>query len=120
MSEFCIELLEDFTGKLQALQRAVVDSGGTEDLAYDVRLIASEIAGNVFRYSRKKKVKICYERDENVAIVSIYGDVAFDDCCTCPSLDRERGRGMWIVRSLARYKGFEKKNGVLKIMLNTD
>ncbi len=120
MAEFCIELLEDFTPQLQNLQRAVKEGGGSDDLAYDVRLIASEIAGNVFRYSQRKKIKICYEQTDGVATISLYGDVAFDDCCTCPALDKERGRGLWIVRSLARYKGFEKKNGVLKIYLNAD
>ena len=120
MAEFCIELLADFTSQLQALQNAVLDGGGSEDLAYDVRLIASELAGNVFRYSQKKKVKICYEQVDGIATISVYGDVAFDDCCTCPAITKDRGRGMWIIRTLDRYLGFEKKNGVVRIKLNAN
>ena len=117
MTEFCIDAQKEFTERLFQLQRAVVESGGTEDLAYDVRLVASEISGNVFRYSQKKQVRICFGKDDELAYVRIYGDVTFDDCCTCPSIQKDRGRGMWLIRSLPRYRGFEKKNGVLTIML---
>lgn len=96
------------SAELAALFGGLVAEGETEDVAFDVRLIACELASNILKYSPKKRAEFWCEREGDFLLLRVRGDVGRLPCAGLPPAAAEGGRGLHLIHSLPRYSGCER------------
>lgn len=93
----------DFSKFAALISGYLADYGETdEQIRYYVRLIVSELAGNVIKHSKcDADVSLMVEGDLVTIKISGGGHFNIDTGCLLPSLECESGRGVFIVKEIS-------------------
>jgi hypothetical protein len=87
------------------------------DTVFDVKLVVFELAGNVLQHSRQP-AEVTVDLDQTSVYVNIRGGNSFDcERNSLPDEYGERGRGLYLVRSISEKLEYQQDGRFVKAVI---